>query len=266
MRSRIVSGPKIDVPPGAKAAASLNKLSSSIVAEGSDSNDPLNVFAAMAVVQNELGGVGKDRTKKELNFSYRGVDDVFNAVHPLLGRHGVVLSPQVIEHSTEPFTGYKNGSWTMATVKVRYVPIASDGTHYPIELCPVVVSQGVDNSDKAFGKAMSYAYKVGVSQLFSIPTDDPAMDNEYTQAPAKRDAWGGGWATEADHDRAKHWLVGTLRENFADNQAALDQAVSQGLLEINAEGERVVSSKMLTKSKATALKHFLKHEAGAADV
>jgi len=38
---------------------------------------------------------------------------------------------------------------------------------------------GDDNSDKGPGKALSYAYKSAISQLFCIPTDDPSMDNEH---------------------------------------------------------------------------------------
>lgn len=76
------------------------------------------------------------------------------------------------------------------------------------------------------------------------------------RAPAQAASWGHGWKTEADHKEARQWLLSTLRDNQG-NQAVRDQAVAQGVLEINAEGEYVATTKPIPKKRAIALKHFL---------
>ena len=55
--------------------------------------------------------------------------------------------------------------------------MCSDGSYLPEELCPIVLAEGVDDSDKGPGKAHSYAYKVALGQLLSVPTEE---DNEAT--------------------------------------------------------------------------------------
>ncbi len=142
---------------------------------------------AVCAVTAGIDAVPKTRDAREGNYKYRGIDDVIQALHPLLAEHSVVILPCLRMWSSDEWTGYKHGEfnpWTRTSVLVDYQVIGPDG-------CTVVmtaVGEGIDNSDKGVGKAMSYAFKAFVSQLFSIPTDDPAMDNEHAAAPAEDDA------------------------------------------------------------------------------
>lgn len=131
--------------------------------------EPKNVFQALAAVQEGIGAVGKDTTRNGLNFSYRGIDDLLNALHPLLARHGVIIAPRVVEHETLPFGGFSKPH-LISTVQVEYYVYGPDGSTLPQPIC--VVASGVDNSDKAYGKAMSYAFKIALGQLFTIPTEE----------------------------------------------------------------------------------------------
>ncbi len=42
-------------------------------------------------------GVGKNKTNQQQNFAYRAVDDVMDALAPKLGRHGLIITPHVLE-------------------------------------------------------------------------------------------------------------------------------------------------------------------------
>lgn len=159
----------------------------------------MNVFQAIAAVAKDVGAVGKDNRSQ--GYSYRGIDDVINALHGPLAKHGVVIVPHVVEHTEEP-ADYGKGGWKLTTMIVEYHVYGPEADAVPT---PVrAVGTGLDNSDKGPGKAMSYAYKAAISQLFSLPTDDVRMDNEHPDhveeyAPPPPQA-PEGWDSQKAHD------------------------------------------------------------------
>lgn len=138
----------------------------------------MSVHEALGSVQRAISHVGKDsQTKAGGTYNYRGIDAVVNALHPLLGRYGVVISPTVVGHELVPFTGYsKPHGLTILTIDYHVFGPDGDQLDPPVR----AIGYGLDATDKGPGKAMSYAYKTAIGQLFSLPTDDPGMDNEQT--------------------------------------------------------------------------------------
>lgn len=136
---------------------------------------------AVATIAEKLDHVGKTQLSKD-GYNYRGIDSVVNALHPLLAEHKVVIVPALRSWTLDEWKGYRHNvdfnPWTRVSVIVDYKIIGPDGSWVVM----TAVGEGIDNSDKGVGKAMSYAYKAFVSQLFSIPTDDPAMDNEHAHS------------------------------------------------------------------------------------
>ena len=53
----------------------------------------MNVYKAINAVQAELAqtGITKDRRNQQQGYNFRGIDDVFNALSPLLARHGLCI-------------------------------------------------------------------------------------------------------------------------------------------------------------------------------
>lgn len=141
-----------------------------------------NIVSALNGVQSDLTKVGKEGRSQ--GYAYRKVDDLMKALHPLLAEHGVVIAPVVLSHETAD-TDYGKGGWTMTTLHIRY-EVRHANQSSPEDMISIVsVGQGLDSGDKGVGKAFSYAFKSAMSQLFSIPTDDPEMDNEFTPAPER---------------------------------------------------------------------------------
>lgn len=139
------------------------------------------VQQALAAVARDVGVVPKGGKADERSggYRYRGIDDVINALHGPLVEHGVVICPQVVHWATHEYHGYKSGVWSLTQVQVRYMVYGPAGDHVEV----VGIGEGIDNGDKGPGKAMSYAWKTAISQLFSLPTDDPEMDNETAPPP-----------------------------------------------------------------------------------
>lgn len=150
------------------------------------------VYAAVAEVSRALGreGIGK-RSSQGLKFAYRSIEDVLAALNPLLHANHLMIFPERIDREEDQtFTTKKYDKETVqrlvrATITYRFVS-TEDGSSFIAQS----LGEGLDTSDKAAGKAMSYAYKNLMFQTFCIPVvgmPDPDADQntEIAAAPAK---------------------------------------------------------------------------------
>lgn len=128
----------------------------------------MKIYSAINAVMNELGAIGKDKRNTQQGFNYRGVDDVMNALNPLLVKHHLFCVPEVIDQKREARTTNKGGALVYSILTMRYTLIAEDGS----SIAAVVIGEGMDSGDKASNKAMSVAYKYAMFQIFSIPTEE----------------------------------------------------------------------------------------------
>lgn len=128
----------------------------------------MNVYQAICGVMSEIGAIEKSKKNQQQGFMYRGVDDVMNALQPLLVKYKVFIVPEVLEQTREERTT-KNGNTVIYSVcKVKYTFYADDGSFVQA----VVVGEGMDSGDKATNKAMSIAFKYACFQTFCIPTEE----------------------------------------------------------------------------------------------
>jgi hypothetical protein len=128
------------------------------------------VYGAIEAVMRDVGqkGIAKDQKNKQQDYKYRGIDDVYNAIAPLLAQHHLVIVPRVINREkTERET--KNGSVLFyVVVQVEFdIICALDGSRHVASTW----GEAMDSGDKATNKAMSAAYKYMAMQTFCIPTE-----------------------------------------------------------------------------------------------
>lgn len=138
-----------------------------------------NVFQAINAIMEDLEPISKDKRASygsgNGGYAYRGVDDVMNALQPLMKKHGLFVVPRVVHQEREERIEEKayNGQTKQSRTKfsiltVEYTFYALDGT----SVTATVVGEGMDSGDKASNKAMSVAYKYACFQVFSIPTEE----------------------------------------------------------------------------------------------
>lgn len=153
--------------------------SKEIPGETLESDGPL-IYAAMIAVMQEVQGIAKNQESGgtgNYKFNFRGIDDVMNALHPILSKHGVFVTPLVEHMENKVFvsetrnnsgvvTGTRNTYWT--GLRVRYRFYAIDGSSVDCVVC----AESSDNSDKATQQALSYCFKAAMLQPFCIPTKD----------------------------------------------------------------------------------------------
>jgi hypothetical protein len=134
-----------------------------------EQEETMNVYEAIAAVSAELAvaGIGKDRKNAQQGYSFRGIDDVFNALAPVLARHSLVILPRVMSREVVERQTQKGGALFYVTVGVEFDFVsAKDGSKHTV----VTYGEAMDSADKATNKAMSAAYKYAAMQAFCIPT------------------------------------------------------------------------------------------------
>jgi hypothetical protein len=125
------------------------------------------IYAALVKVADGLRKEGIAKSKKctgGAQFRYRGIDDVYSAVSPLLVANNVIIRTASIERMEDTMAG----KMRLVRIRVTYEAIsAEDGSSMTFE----GIGEGCDTSDKAAGKALSYAYKTALFTLFAIPVE-----------------------------------------------------------------------------------------------
>ena len=136
--------------------------------------DKTNIFQAINSIISEIEAIPKDKKNTMQGYSFRGIDDIYLAIHDLLAKYGVVSVPTVVNERSEERTSSKGSVLIYRVLTIKYTFYALDGS----SIEAVVIGEGMDSGDKASNKAMAVAHKYALLQIFAIPTSE-AKDPEY---------------------------------------------------------------------------------------
>lgn len=143
--------------------------------------DEPSVYGAWAEVAGEMETISR---RKVQTFEAFNVDDVYNAVRPLLVKHNLTVAPHV--DSVEYEEGaYQSGTpYTHARILVTYTVWHADGSSMVLR----GAAEGIDTQDKATNKAMQQALKYVLIQALQIATaePDPESDPHKGEKPAAK--------------------------------------------------------------------------------
>jgi hypothetical protein len=146
----------------------------------------MKVYQAINKVQAALAkqGISKDRRNTQgAGYNFRGIDDVFNAVSPLLAEHGLCILPRMLTRQCEERQSKSGGALFYVTVEAEFDLVsAEDGSKHTIK----TFGEAMDSGDKATNKAMSAAYKYAAFQAFAIPTEGDNDADAQTHEVAQR--------------------------------------------------------------------------------
>ena len=143
------------------------------------------IYCAICKIIEEMNPISKDKKNQQQGFAYRGIDDVMNTLKPLLAKHKVFVTPEIIEQRREERQTSKGGNLIYSICTMKYTFYTDDGSH----VSAVVIGEGMDSGDKATNKAMSIAFKYACFQVFCIPTDemkDPDAETPDESKPVKK--------------------------------------------------------------------------------
>lgn len=133
-------------------------------------SNSLGVYVAINQVQKALckDGIVKGRKNQQQGYSFRGIDDVFNSLSPLLAEYGLCILPSVLSRECVERQTKSGSALFYVVVEVEFNFVSSlDGSRHVVK----TFGEAMDSADKATNKAMSAAYKYAALQAFSIPTE-----------------------------------------------------------------------------------------------
>ena len=126
------------------------------------------IYAAISAAMADISAIGKDKYNQQQGFNFRGIDDVMNALKPILTKNKIFTVPQVLEQARESKVTTKGGELRYSLLKIAFRFYTTDGSFVEA----VTLGEGMDSGDKASNKAMAIAYKYALFQVFCIPTEE----------------------------------------------------------------------------------------------
>lgn len=128
------------------------------------------ILPAMINVMTQLSkdGVAKTSYNENQKYNFRGIDDVMNALSPLLSENKILVTPRCVSREQSQRAGQNGGSLTCVVVEAEFDFISAvDESQITVKM----FGEAMDSADKATNKAMSAAYKYACIQAFCIPTE-----------------------------------------------------------------------------------------------
>ncbi len=141
----------------------------------------MNIYESINAIMQEVPAIAKDRTNLQQNFKYRSIEQVMNALQPILAKHKVFVVPQILEQIREERQTQKRSNLIYSILKVKFTFYAEDGTFVEA----ITTGEGMDSGDKASNKAMAVAMKYALFQTFCIPTEDDPDGESHDIKPKK---------------------------------------------------------------------------------
>ena len=147
------------------------------------------VYAAINAVQADLAkaGIAKNSTNTQgTGYKFRGIDAVYNAIAPLLSKHGLCILPRFLNRTITERASKSGGVLFYVVVEAEFDFVsAKDGSKHTVK----TFGEAMDSGDKGTNKAMSAAYKYAAFQAFSIPTEgDNDADETTHEVYSKKDS------------------------------------------------------------------------------
>jgi hypothetical protein len=180
----------------------------------------MKVYQAINAVQAELSkdGITKSRRNQQQGYNFRGIDDVYNALSPLLAKHGLCILPRVLARDCQERTTQKGGVLFYVTVEAEFDFVcAEDGSKHVVR----TFGEAMDSADKATNKAMSAAYKYAAFQAFAIPTESDNDADAHTPEPVRPITPAGGVWDSLDEETQQRLegVLANLREYMEQGDA-----------------------------------------------
>lgn len=216
-----------------------------------------HVYVAINAIQSDISrtGVSKDKKNQQQGYQFRGIDDIYNALAPLLATHKLCVIPMVIKREQVVHTSKSGTNMFYVAVEVEYQLISAvDGSMVTAK----TFGEAMDSADKATNKAMSAAFKYLAVQTFCIPVE--GQDADADTPPAT----GPGNATKqppwAAHDPKKATvapapaatIASTEQVSHGTNEAASPAAPEAPASETSVEAPKP-SEKMAVPSQKDAI-------------
>lgn len=215
------------------------------------------IHQAIIDVMRDVNPIAKSQKNAQQGFNYRGIDQIYNAVHPLFSQHGVYSTSTILDAKHIDGKSANGKAFVHAILWMRFTFWAGDGSSVATE----VVGEGIDyGGDKASNKAMSIADKYAILQLLKIPT--AMVDAGGSTLPADESPNGNGKPSEPKKSVEELMKEAAAQAEKDSGDATATEFVSQQncnliqnlFTELGMTGDQQTAA--LTKRKASSIRNL----------
>lgn len=185
----------------------------------------MEIYKAINKVQAALSEVGlaKDKKNTMQGYNFRGIDDVYNVLSPLLAKHELCILPRVLSRQVTTHITPKGGTLFYVAVEVEFDFVSAiDGSTHVVK----TFGEAMDSGDKATNKAMSAAYKYAAFQAFAIPTEGDNDADAHTHEVARQQPQQATRTAKLNSKEIEH--IKSLIDETASDLPAFMQWISKG--------------------------------------
>lgn len=216
------------------------------------------IFQKMAKISSEIGFIEKSQRNSALKFAFRGIDQIRNRISPLLAKHEVVMSCEILDWN-EKERAIDKGSY------VQYAAICSARAKYTFSceggsVSTDVIASSIDYSDKAPIQVMTALQKQAFIQIFSIPTGEEKNDQDATnnevKIPAKQSVPLMNWVKLTD----KQFNIALLKDRNWDQKIRIAEGDKSKYIIVNDKDGFKVACIQLTPAKTAVCNQFIESQ------
>jgi hypothetical protein len=142
------------------------------------------IYEKVAKVMAEIEPIAKERRNTQQGYNFRGIDELMNALSPIVTKHGIFPTcPIIADVLHEPVTSKTGGAGTHLIRRYTFRFYAEDGSFVET----LADGEAIDYGDKASNKAYSVAYREAMFKMFVIPfqNEDIEEGDHDIKPPAK---------------------------------------------------------------------------------
>jgi hypothetical protein len=155
----------------------------------------LNIYQRMNLVMKEVDYIKKRVKKDGMKYNFVSHDDVSSLLHDPLAENGIMMIPTIDGYKIEWAKSFKTDYNTKARTEieekthilnmtVHFVNIDKPEDRITVTGC----GYAIDNEDKGYGKAMSYALKYVLLKTFLLESGDEDDIDAYQEDSSKKPA------------------------------------------------------------------------------
>lgn len=126
------------------------------------------IYKKLIAINQELEFIPKEKKNLQQGYNFRGIDDMYNALHPLFAKHGVFITSEKVSSVREERSTKSGNALIYSIMDYKFTFHAEDGS----SVSSIVTGEAMDSGDKSANKAISAALKYALMQMFLIPTEE----------------------------------------------------------------------------------------------
>lgn len=126
------------------------------------------IYKKITNIMSAIDPIAKDKTNKMQGYKFRGIDDMYNALHDHLAKEEVFVTSNIVKSNREERPSKNGGVLIYSILEMVFRFYTTDGSFVE----SVTIGEAMDSGDKSMNKAMSIAYKYALMQIFCIPTEE----------------------------------------------------------------------------------------------